>query len=67
MRYEKEVDELRERFKRAKQGLMDSVDFETWERVKDTGEQVIDICERVVDTGELAALAIPLSIPDCAH
>lgn len=51
-RYEKEVGELRERFKRAKQGLMDSVNFEIWDRVVDTGERVIDIRERVIDTSE---------------
>lgn len=37
-RYESKIDELRKRFKRAKQGLMDSIEFGIWERVMDEGE-----------------------------
>lgn len=51
-RYENEVDELREKFKRTKQGLMDSMNLEIWDRVLDTGERVIDVRERVVYTSE---------------
>ena len=51
-RYEKAMDELREKFKRAKQGLMDSVDLEIWGRMIDTSERVKDICDQVKDTRE---------------